>query len=357
MPAWVGSVVGSRSVRFDGVPAAIRQRELAAEQQQAAAAAIHELANQFLLAGSEIAGFDRPDDQPLVGEQVFRAGRKAIGQLFGIGDALAVDLVFAGANHGGDLHHAVVLFGLADKLVLPARLTLDVQDAARLGADIHQAGYGIVGRVLLAGERSSRDLERSGAGAADIEHQSLGLQVAVRPQGDGARSQELCLARVVASHRGAHRQVDLVAGVSALMQGDLGGEAGVGQGARGNRDIVQLDVVCGALASEAHGVNGNVARAQRAHRVRVDASSVVVAVAEQHHGADRQVGRLFAQLFEAVADAGRGRVGFQVVEAVDAGGHGIDAVKTRLKRTVQAGEDAVLKRLHGLCLAGGTVLG
>jgi hypothetical protein len=52
-----------------GVPAAIRQRELTAQQQQAAAAAIHELADQFLLAGSEIAGFHRPDDQSLVAKR------------------------------------------------------------------------------------------------------------------------------------------------------------------------------------------------------------------------------------------------------------------------------------------------
>src|SRR5208282_892161 len=102
-----------------------------------------------------------PDDQSLVGEKVVRARWKAVGQLFGIGDSLAVDLVFAGAIDGDDLHHAVVLFRLADKLVLPPRFTLHVQDAARLGADIHHAGQSIVGRVLLAGEWSNRNLERS----------------------------------------------------------------------------------------------------------------------------------------------------------------------------------------------------
>ena len=60
-----------------GVPAAIRQRELTAEQQQAAAAAIHELADQFLLAGSEIAGFHRPDDQSLIGEKILRRGKES----------------------------------------------------------------------------------------------------------------------------------------------------------------------------------------------------------------------------------------------------------------------------------------
>ena len=179
----VGSMVGSRSVSARGVPAAIGERELAAEQQQAAAAAIDELVDQFLLAGSEIAGFDRADDQSLIGEKILGAGGKAVGQFFGIGDSLAVDLVFAGADDGDDLHHAVVLFGLADELVLPARLAFDIEDAARFGADIHHAGQGVVGGVLFAGERSGGDLQRLGAGAADIEHQRLGLQVAVRPRG------------------------------------------------------------------------------------------------------------------------------------------------------------------------------
>ena len=70
----------------------------------------------------------------------------------------------------------------------------------------------------------------------------------------------------------AHRQVDLGAGVSALVEGDLGGEAGVGQGAGSDHGIVQFHVMCGVLASEAHGVNGNVAGAQRADGVRADAA-------------------------------------------------------------------------------------
>ena len=59
------------------VPAAIRQRELTAEQQQAAAAAIDELVDQFLLGGSEIAGFHRPDDQSLVREKILRRAKES----------------------------------------------------------------------------------------------------------------------------------------------------------------------------------------------------------------------------------------------------------------------------------------
>ena len=196
-------------------------------------------------------------------------------------------------------------------------------------------------------------MQRLGAGAADIEHQGFGLEVAVRPQGDGARGKNLGLAGADV----ADRQVDLGARVSALVKGDLGGDAGIGQGAGSDHGIVQFHVMLRALASEAHGVNGNMAGAQRVDGIGADAAGVVVAVAEQDHGADGQVGSLLAQLLEAVADAGRGRVGLQILQVVDAGGHVVDAVETRLKRAVEAGQDAVLKRLDGLRLARETVLG
>ena len=159
------------------------------------------------------------------------------------------------------------------------------------------------------------------------------------PEGDGARGEDLGLAGADI----AHREVDFRAGVSALVKSDLGGEAGVGEGARSDDGIVQFHIMRGVLASEAHGVNGNVAGAQGADGVRADAAGVVVAIAEQHHGADGQVGSLLAQLLEAVADAGGGRVGLQILEAVDAGGHVVDAVKARLKRAVEAVENAVLQ--------------
>ena len=47
----------------------------------------------------------------------------------------------------------------------------------------------------------------------------------------------------------------------------------------------------------------------------------------------------------------------QIFEALDAGGRVVNAVKTRLKRAVEAGQDAVIERLHGLRLAGDAVLG
>ena len=81
--------------------------------------------------------------------------------------------------------------------------------------------------------------ERLGAGAADIEHQGLGLQVAVRPKADGAGGEDFGLAGADI----ADRQIDLGAGVSALVEGDLGGEARIGQSAGSDHDVVQLHVV------------------------------------------------------------------------------------------------------------------
>jgi hypothetical protein len=42
--------------------------------------------------------------------------------------------------------------------------------------------------TFFAWERNSRDLQRSRARAADIEHQGFGLLIAIRPQVDGAGS-------------------------------------------------------------------------------------------------------------------------------------------------------------------------
>ena len=99
--------------------------------------------------------------------------------------------------------------------------------------------------------------------------------------------------------------------------------------ARGSdHDVIQLHIMFGVLASEAHGVNRNVAGAQRADGIGADASGVIVAVAEQHHRADGQIGGLLDQLLEAVADAGGGRGGLQILEIVDAGGR----ASTRYRR-------------------------
>ncbi len=134
-------------------PAAVGQRKTAAEQQQAAAAPVDELADQVLLRQREVARFDRADDESLKAEKILGARGKAVGQFFGIVDALAIDFVFGGAQHGGDLHDPVVVFGAADEFVFPARLAFHIEDAALVRFDVDQARDGIVRAILLAGQR------------------------------------------------------------------------------------------------------------------------------------------------------------------------------------------------------------
>ena len=64
------------------------------------------------------------------------------------------------------------------------------------------------------------------------------------------------------SRRVADREVDFRPGISVLVQRDLGGEAGAGQGAGSHRDIVQFHVVRGAR--EAHTVCTGMWRARSA---------------------------------------------------------------------------------------------
>src|SRR5207248_5800442 len=108
-------------------PPAIRQRGTAAQEQESAPAAIDELADQLALTSREVRRFDRTDDDGLVGEEIFRPRRKAVAELRRILDALAIDLVLGGPQHGDELDDAVVFFRPADELVLPARLSFDVQ--------------------------------------------------------------------------------------------------------------------------------------------------------------------------------------------------------------------------------------
>ncbi len=114
--------------------------------------------DQLLLRGREITGVHRADDQSLIAEQILSARREAIGELLGIGDALAIDLVFRGAQHRGELDHRIVVGRTADELVFPPGLAFEIQNAARLGFRIDQAGQCVVGAVGFARERRDREL-------------------------------------------------------------------------------------------------------------------------------------------------------------------------------------------------------
>ncbi len=145
--------MGSRSFRLDAAQPPSLSDELPPQEENAAAASIDILAQQFLLQRREVVGRNRADDDAGVAEEIFGAHRKTLGQLARIADALAVNLVLAGAQHGDDLHRWVIVFRAADEFVLPARLAFDIEDAALRVADEDRPRDRIVGEVLFAGQR------------------------------------------------------------------------------------------------------------------------------------------------------------------------------------------------------------
>src|SRR6201999_1303595 len=95
---------------------------------QSTAAATSEPAQKSLLQGGKVSRLYRAQDDALVTKKIFRPHRETIGQFRGIADPLPVNLVLGRAQHGSPLHDLVVVLGPADELVLPARLTLDIQN-------------------------------------------------------------------------------------------------------------------------------------------------------------------------------------------------------------------------------------
>ena len=108
VPLSSGTRTGSNSARGEMRIAAFGQGEASAEKQDAAAAAIGEFANQVLLGLGEIVGLHAADDQTIESEQLFGLGRKSFFQLMRIVEALAVNLVLGGAQHGSKLQAAIV---------------------------------------------------------------------------------------------------------------------------------------------------------------------------------------------------------------------------------------------------------
>ena len=163
-------------------PASIAQRRAAAEEEDAAAAAIDIFAQEFLLQGREVIGINGADDDARVGEQILGPHRKTVREFIGIADALAVDFVFTGAQHGDDLHRWIVIFGTANEFVFPARLAFDIEDAALCIGDEQGTRDGIVGEVLFAGERLHSELNALCARGAGGEKQWFGLDASVGSQ-------------------------------------------------------------------------------------------------------------------------------------------------------------------------------
>ncbi len=186
-----GQKCGQKFVQSRSGPAAIAQRGAPAEEENAAAAPIDIFAQEFLLQGREVIGVNRADDDAGVSKQVFGAHGKAVGEFIGIADALAIDLILTGAQHGDDLHRGIVVFGAANEFEFPARLAFDVEDAALFIADQQRARDGVVGEVLFAGERLHSEFDALCARGSGGKEQRFGLHAAVGTEGDLVFFQDL----------------------------------------------------------------------------------------------------------------------------------------------------------------------
>ena len=141
--------VGKRRVAI----AAGVERFCAAQRDERAAAPRDELLDGFQLIEGEKGGFDRADDDGVIGEQFFFGFRKAARQLVAFLDALAIILAVRRAQHRGQ--HDVLLFGdgLAQLAVFPARLAFDVKNLRLRVEDFDEQFDGVVIFDRVVGRR------------------------------------------------------------------------------------------------------------------------------------------------------------------------------------------------------------
>src|SRR6202007_1580194 len=181
-----------KQIRHRGyAPASIRQRVTPTQQQKPAATPVDEILDQLLLCRREGVLLHPTADGTLIGKEVLDLVRESPREFLRIGDSLAINLVFARAHHGRDLHDAIVIFGAPNELILPARLTLYIKDAPLFGLDVHQARKRVVGTLRFARKWIDRKGKRFGSGRAGIEKQIFRLDIAVRAEGDLASREPL----------------------------------------------------------------------------------------------------------------------------------------------------------------------
>ena len=70
-----------------------------------------------------------------------------------VSNALAIDLVFTGAQHRDKLHRRIVFFSTANEFVFPSRLAFDIENAPLRVAHKERARHRVVGQIFFAGER------------------------------------------------------------------------------------------------------------------------------------------------------------------------------------------------------------
>ena len=83
-----------------------------------------------MLLGAEERGLDTPEDQRVIAEQLLTRDREAVHKLGAVVHTLPIELIGRRPQHRDEAHVLVFANGAADKLVLPAGLALDIEDAA-----------------------------------------------------------------------------------------------------------------------------------------------------------------------------------------------------------------------------------
>ena len=161
--------------------------------------------------------------------------------------------------------------------------------------------------VVLALQRFDGSLDHVHRGRARIERHALGLLHAIVLQDDVLLRQDLAAF--------LQRDLGFLTLEALLMEADLRGQARIGQRARRDNDVAQLDVFRGFLAAEADGVNRNALAAEFGDGFEVHAAGIVGAVARQNHRADGEAGGIGHHLFQALADVRRGRRRGELLES------------------------------------------
>ncbi len=151
------------------LPAAVGERILAAQKQDAAATPVDEILDEGLLPGRQIRRIHTAENDAVEGEQFLYLSGETVLEFIRIRQPLAIDLVLRGSQNGHQVNGAVVLDGAAEKLELPARLPFEIKDARLARVHVYEAHHHIVLDVLFAGERLNGRFDGPHARRARIE--------------------------------------------------------------------------------------------------------------------------------------------------------------------------------------------
>ena len=176
--------------------------------------------------------------------------------------------------------------GPAHELVFPARLALDVKNAAAAARNVDHAAARVVARHLLVGRRLQRKTQIADTRVPGAEVDPFALNRLVRPQRDLFRGEH---GRAVLD-----RDTGGPLAAPVMADGQLGADSGVRQRLRRHDDIGKLDVVGNFLAADADRMHRNFAPAYLRHQLAVESAGVVRAVADDQYRPQRH-GRGLAQ--------------------------------------------------------------